>query len=134
MPLNIQRELVDERKQLSDTIAGKEFASQKNGQFDEGLGGAWNEQGCNEVPRTESEDRKPLTVIQRFKSLFVWMCGVRERMIRKELEGMRQIVSLEIKATQEELSKSLATLAEHQGNWRSLSEFTEGSISVAYVI
>ena len=131
MPLNIQRELVDEHKQLGDTIAGREFESQME---EKGVDGSWKEQGCGKVPRNKSKVRRHYNVIRRFKFLFVWVRVIRERMIRKESEAMRQIASMEIRAVQDELSNSVATLTEIQGHWRSLSEFADGNISVAYVM
>ena len=131
IPLNIQRELVDERKQLGDTIAGREFESQMEAK---GIERPWKDQGCDQVPHTKSKVRKPCAVIRRFRFPFEWIRIVRERMLKKELEGMRQMMSMEIRTVQDELSNSVATLTELQGNWRSLSEFAEGNISMACVV
>jgi hypothetical protein len=124
MALMIQRELVDERRVLSDTLAGKEFERQLSGQLD-------HDAGYDSERPNMSKDKKPRIGTNL---LVVWRKrGTREKSSRKELEGMRQIMSTEVSAIQEEITSSVAELTKIQDNWSKVKSAEDNTL-VAYVM
>jgi NADH dehydrogenase/NADH:ubiquinone oxidoreductase subunit G len=121
MALMIQRELVDEHRVLSDTLAGKEIGRQLSGEVDTGYDSEWQD---------ESKSKKS----RKGNSLLV---SLRKRMTRdkpsKKLEGIRQIVSTEVLAVQEELTCSVAELNKIQDHQKKLNT-AEDNMIVAYVM